>query len=231
VCQGRWEFEVVSINGIADLPPVPSAITWRFHAQSAHEGSVVRSFEFVSLPYDSESVRRIAVNRGRQEFATLEDQTEPNVPDKDISSTLPPVVGEISQQAAKTAQADAAPAKEVTTSGFDYPVLSAQERILAASAEGFLLRFKPELIEAGKAVIRNKGPLLAPQTAATYIAEVYALAHIDDFLEAKSPEWREILNDDQRQAMRRLIGRWLADEYIRMFPQPTNSSTEGAIDE
>jgi hypothetical protein len=93
------------------------------------------------------------------------------------------------------------------------------------------LRFKPEIVAAAHAVIEAKGALNAPQSLAAYVAEVYAIAKIDGFLESKSPEWLEILNDDQRQAMRRLIGTWIVEEYEKLFPKPLTNLTEGTSNE
>jgi hypothetical protein len=232
VVDKRWEFEIVSINGVAELPPVSENIVWKFISHSAHAKREIIEFRFVTLTFDSESVRRIAVERLAKEeeeflpsatdivrdgFVKKEEEqsTADGAPRVivEVAPTSQDQQGEIDQSVTETVESVTASETPVDDG---FPSLTAEERILATSAQIFFIGDKGKIIDASRKVMEERGPLQAPQTITSYVAEIYALAGVDKIL-SSHVEWSTILKDDQKQAMRRLVGSWIHHEYYVMF--------------
>lgn len=231
VIKEKWEFEIVSINAIAELPAIDHDQEWLFLDESPYQGRKTTPVKFRTLPYDSANTRRIVVDEGEERISDVKERTVVDyggVPASGSKEQVPPPKEDepVSKQAAKKAKKP----EKIKIVGKDTPdltfeKLTLEEQAIFTAISPLVLPSEDPLRRTIEAGLKERGKLEAGQTLLQYVNKVYDELGLETLLAETIVMWNMTFSDGQKEIVRKRVGFMIAEIYINMFEKGQKGGT------
>jgi hypothetical protein len=219
VVDGKWEFEIIAPNEVARLPVISRDQIWILEQSSIH-GPVKETFaRFLTLPFDSESIRRIQLQEDTQITELVKDRQA-------VESSAVTRSGIAASEDDPATKSVAAPTTIVNlpkgdaipiTDSLDYDDLNVAEKLLFTSVERLYAENEEELRETMNSYFNEVGAMKEGETLGQYLAKMYSDMHFDELLVSMIPEWNVMLTEAQRNVFKKKMLAAGAQQYLRLF--------------
>lgn len=192
---GDWEFELVSVNAISELPPISDLQIWRFMCDSPHTGVCSSVVKYITLPLDSQSIRRIKI-----EGVNLEKPS-----------------GQSASHSHLKAKEDQTKVKVV---GVDLPNLTVEtftskEKAILKTTSQYTQGLNEILGGRIANAISTRGKLKENEDLIQFTNELYKDLDIETLLAAQIKGWESVLTPLQREVIRKYIRILSANLYLK----------------